>query len=539
MNKLLLAGLVLNGLCAQAQALTFAPVTQYSVNAAIYGIAAADFNADGYVDIATGGSGAAVNILLNQSNGTFATATAYPVPNNSTIYALATADLTNDGYPDIVVTNAGDQGIAVLVNQRNGAFAPAVFYTGGGSELALGDVDRDGYPDLVTFTNGLPAVTVFLNQKDGTFSNATAYATGSLTPQRLAVGDVNADGYPDVAVAMYNGGIGLLLNNKNGGFGALTTYATATGRQQRDIALNDLNQDGYADLLLLDSSDNTAKVGLNTGSGTFAPLVSYATGTGPQSLTVADLNNDGYLDLVTGNSNSNEISILLNDQSGALGTVAAYSSDGLGNVQAVAVADVNQDGKPDILAGNAFRGSVGVLLASTPLPVELVGFTAQPSGRNVKLRWTTASEQNADRFEVERSSDGVSFTRLASQPAAGTSAGTRVYTYLDTAPLAGVSTLYYRLRQVDLDGSAYYSPVRIVAATATGLAVFPNPAQAGATLTGAPPSTFVHVLDVLGRVVATTITDVTGTAILTLPTTLPSGVYLVRAGQQTVRLTVE
>jgi hypothetical protein len=118
-------------------------------------------------------------------------------------------------------------------------------------------------------------VTVFLNQKDGTFSNVTAYATGSLTPQRLAVGDVNADGYPDVAVAKNAGGIGLLLNNKNGTFGALTTYATATGRQQRDIALTDLNQDGYADLLLIDASDNIAKVDLNTGSGTFAPLMSY------------------------------------------------------------------------------------------------------------------------------------------------------------------------------------------------------------------------------------------------------------------------
>jgi hypothetical protein len=367
MKRPLLAALLLSGLAAQAQSLTFAPATQYSVNASINSLATADFNADGYLDIATVGSGSVVNILLNRPSGIFAAAVAYPIANSGNIYAVAASDLNNDGYADIVATSAGSPGLAVLINQKNGTFAPAVFYTGGGSEMTLSDIDRDGYPDIVTFTNGLPSVTVFPNQKNGTFAAATAYPTGGLTPSRLAVGDVNADGYPDVAVAAYTGSIGLLLNNKNGGLGSFTTYTAATGRQQRGIALGDLNRDGYADLVVIDGSDNTAKVGLATSSGTFAPLVSYATGTGPESVTVADLNNNGYPDLVVGNSNSNELSVLLTNPNGTLGVAAAYTSNGVGYVSSVKVADVNKDGKPDILAANSFNASVGVLLGTTVL----------------------------------------------------------------------------------------------------------------------------------------------------------------------------
>lgn len=368
MKKLLLAaGLLLAGLNAKAQTLTFAPAVQYFVNASPNDLATADFNEDGYIDIATATSGSAVRVLLNRQNGTFAAAVTYTAALNASVYAVAAADLTNDGYPDIVTTSAGSPGLAVLINQKNGTFAPAVFYVGGGLDLTLSDVDKDGYPDIVTFTNGLPAATVFLNQGNGTFATAVAYATGSLTPSRLAVGDINADGYPDVAVAEFGGGIGLLLNNKNGTFGSFSTYTTATGRKQRGIALRDLNGDGYADLLVIDSSDNTAKVGLNTRNGTFSQLVSYATGTDPESLTVADMNGDGYPDLITGNANNNAAGVLLNTQTGVLRPVTTYSTGTNGNVSSVEVADVNRDGKPDILAANAFLGSVGVLLNATTL----------------------------------------------------------------------------------------------------------------------------------------------------------------------------
>jgi hypothetical protein len=174
-----------------------------------------------------------------------------------------------------------------------------------------------------------------------------------------------------------------------------------------------------------------------------------------------------------------------------------------------------------------------------PLPVTLLDFTAQAQGIAVALAWHTASEVNSARFEVERSLDGTAFTTLGSVAARGTSTAATAYAYRDAALPAGATQLYYRLRQVDLDGTATYSPVRNVAlANAGGLALFPNPAHTMATLTGAGPGSAVQLLDALGRLVATATADAAGTATLTLPAGLPSGVYVVRAGPQALRLLV-
>jgi endoglucanase Acf2 len=184
-------------------------------------------------------------------------------------------------------------------------------------------------------------------------------------------------------------------------------------------------------------------------------------------------------------------------------------------------------------------GTAGTAAAPGPLPVTLLDFSAQAQAAAVGLAWHTASEHNSARFEVERSLDGSSFTTLGRVAARGTSPTATAYTYRDAALPAGASQLYYRLRQVDLDGTATYSLVRSVAlAKAGGLALFPNPAHTTATLTGAGPGSAVQVLDALGRLVATATADAAGTATLTLPTGLPRGVYVVRAGPQALRLLV-
>jgi hypothetical protein len=146
---------------------------------------------------------------------------------------------------------------------------------------------------------------------------------------------------------------------------------------------------------------------------------------------------------------------------------------------------------------------------------------------------------NSAYFAVERSLPGRPFTSLGTVATHGTTTQAQTYAYRDAQLPAGASLLYYRLQLVDQDGTATYSPVRSVTIALASLTLFPNPTATRTTLTGAAASTPVHVLDALGRVVFTTSTDSTGTAMLLLPTPLPSGVYLVRAGQQVARLTVE
>lgn len=192
------------------------------------------------------------------------------------------------------------------------------------------------------------------------------------------------------------------------------------------------------------------------------------------------------------------------------------------------------------------QGSYSNTVSQTsPLPVELTTFTATADGpAAVRLAWATASEQNSQAFEIERSLDGRAFARVGTVAAAGSSSA-RAYGFTDNqAPITPnpQASLYYRLKQVDQDGTFHYSPVRVVTLTnslAHHLTAFPNPAHGTATLTGAQPGAVVTLLDALGRPVTSARADAAGTAALPLPAGLPAGVYVVRAGTQALRLTVE
>ncbi|MFD1467102.1 T9SS type A sorting domain-containing protein [Hymenobacter caeli] len=180
------------------------------------------------------------------------------------------------------------------------------------------------------------------------------------------------------------------------------------------------------------------------------------------------------------------------------------------------------------------------LPVNVPLPVELVSFTAVAEApATVRLAWATASETHSAYFAVERSTDGTRYAPVGQVAAAGTSATAHAYGLTDVALPAGAALLYYRLRQVDQDGTSHYSLVRpvAIAPAATGLRVYPTPASAAATLTGAPSGAAVQVFDARGRRVAAAMADATGTAALAAG--LPPGVYVVRSGSRTARWVVE
>jgi hypothetical protein len=122
-----------------------------------------------------------------------------------------------------------------------------------------------------------------------------------------------------------------------------------------------------------------------------------------------------------------------------------------------------------------------------PLPVTLTSFSAVSQGTNVGVSWATASEQHNAGFEVQRSADGASFATLATVAGMGTTQTAHTYRYLDVAPLS--TTSYYRLKQLDLDGTFAYSPVVAVqvATTSTTLSIYPNPTIDRATVTWETP----------------------------------------------------
>ncbi|OGX84368.1 hypothetical protein BEN47_03125 [Hymenobacter lapidarius] len=139
---------------------------------------------------------------------------------------------------------------------------------------------------------------------------------------------------------------------------------------------------------------------------------------------------------------------------------------------------------------------------ANPLPVELVRFTAERQAAGVRLNWATASEQNSARFEVQRSLDGRTFASVLSVAAQGNSSQLQAYSALDAQ--APASRLYYRLRQVDVDGTVAFSEVLTVSgnrASAGELSVYPNPAsdRITAVVPAAEGRTY-RVLNSLGQV---------------------------------------
>jgi hypothetical protein len=182
-----------------------------------------------------------------------------------------------------------------------------------------------------------------------------------------------------------------------------------------------------------------------------------------------------------------------------------------------------------------------------PLPVSLVSFSGRRVGATVALNWATASEQRNDHFVVERSLDGANFLTLGTVSGHGTSAATHAYTFVDAQPVAGAA--YYRLRQVDTDGTASFSPVVVVQggelAAAASITAVPNPSAGQFALqTNLPASGQLRgtVVNMLGQNILT-INELLPAGAASLPLDLsaqPAGMYLVQllgpAGPVTLRL---
>lgn len=176
---------------------------------------------------------------------------------------------------------------------------------------------------------------------------------------------------------------------------------------------------------------------------------------------------------------------------------------------------------------NAQGFTIGTLNWTSVLPVTLVSFTAKPEGDRVQLAWTTTSEREADRFIVERSADLSEFLPVGELLAKGTTDQRQDYGLTDMNPKPGVN--YYRLKQLDFDGTAhYFKPVAsIIEASAPVVAINPNPVDAGRIhlrLWNADDAT-IRLLTSTGHLVETTLERRPGEADLIPVRPLSTGLY--------------
>ncbi len=383
-------------------------------------LAVADVNGDGVPDLAIANIYSnTLGILLGNCDGTFQAAVTYGA-GGSGAESVAVVDVNGDNKPDLVVANVN--GVGVLLGNGNGTFQAAVSYASGATlsnSVAIADVNGDGKPDLVV-GNFNESVGILLGNGDGTFKLGAIYS--SQAEFSVAVADVNDDGKPDVLVANLYNNVAVLLGNGDGTFQPAVIYNPG-GFDASSVIAHDVNGDGKPDLLVTnwfvnnqnDNADGVVGVLLGNGDGTFQPAVTYDSGgLQPSSIAVADVNRDGKPDLVVGNcsfsggsvnctTGNGAVDVLLGNGDGTFQPAATYSSGGSAPTS-VAIADVNGDGKPDLLVVNLCAnscpdasGSVGVLLnntADTTPPVITLFATAKvlgsPRGKIAQIKvWGT------------------------------------------------------------------------------------------------------------------------------------------------------
>jgi hypothetical protein len=137
--------------------------------------------------------------------------------------------------------------------------------------------------------------------------------------------------------------------------------------------------------------------------------------------------------------------------------------------------------------------------AGNTLPVILSDFSASLVNNQTVLSWVTDQENNSDHFEVERSADGTTWTKIASIAAKGNSSVQSKYAYTDKAPVAGIN--YYRLKMVDMDNKYEFSGVKSVrAAFSANVRVYPNPANNFVHVSLPVATSVVRLMNTAGQV---------------------------------------
>ncbi|MBW6512947.1 MAG: VCBS repeat-containing protein [Desulfuromonadaceae bacterium] len=260
----------------------------------------------------------------------------------------------------------------------SGRDAISPFYVQGG--VAVADLDLDGLADLVvvqTYIAGPPphpgTVEIHRQTPGGAFMPPVSYPVGS-DPWNLAVGDINGDSLPDIVVANSTSGtVSLLLQDTAGQELFLAAREVTAGGTPYAVAISDINADGAADLVVaLQNTGGGATVFYQDpdAAPSFDRRVDLANNSGAIAVTVADLNQDGLPDVVISGA---QVAVFFQHPGGGTFAAPVLLATGI-RPAAVAVADMDDDGINDLVVahrGNESDGSgatIAVLLQSPEHP---------------------------------------------------------------------------------------------------------------------------------------------------------------------------
>jgi hypothetical protein len=400
-----------------------------------------DFNGDGKADIVaaascgSGGnggagilncpaSGNAAVVYLSNGDGTFQPG--MPSGTISGLRSIAVGDFNGDGKLDIAAgsdclssSDCSSGAMVILLGNGDGTFTTGATYPLNGilsqaNTIAIGDLNNDGKLDIVTgiacyniAVNGcsVGAIEVFLGNGDGTFQTPQTSLTAGNNAIPVLVGDFNRDGKPDVA-ATPGTTLAFFPGNGDGTLGTPSSTPLPYGGQA--ITIGDFNSDGNLDVAV--GGYFFAMVAFGNGDGTFQTPATYNLNNNfADSIVAADMNGDGKPDLIVGGgqgySPSNTVTLLVNDGVGGFSKDSTFFLGSSGNGPAsVGAADFNGDGKTDILLASQSGGSDGtlsLLLGNGDGTMRSAQYINEnPNGTNPTVAGTAATgDFNGDGFQ--------------------------------------------------------------------------------------------------------------------------------------------
>jgi len=263
---------------------------------------AADFNRDGKLDLFIGG-----HVLLGRGNGAF-----LPSREIGAASFAAAGDFNGDHIPDVVISDLHRRSLEIWLGNGEGFFQTSSSFEIQANQPHVADFNRDGKSDVAVISGveGTKNISAFLGKGDGTFSPPMQTATDAWG---ILPGDFNRDGLPDIATTS-----AVLLGKGDGSFQSPLRYPRPSLEvtQLTDpfpYAAADFNGDGNLDLVTTyfgDAIVNHFSVFQGKGGGNLSQSVEYAAGWAPETAAAADLDADGRPDLIITNFRTNTVTLL-------------------------------------------------------------------------------------------------------------------------------------------------------------------------------------------------------------------------------------